>query len=152
MTTDSKRDELVLRRVIDAPRTLVFAAFTDPKHLEKWWGPHGFTSPMVDVDARPGGAMNIDMRSPDGVTYPGCGTYREVVEPERIVFTSGLTEGGVTKFEVLNTITLVDLAGKTELTLHARVLSQTPGMEAHLDGMAEGWSQSLEKLATHLST
>src|SRR5258708_9857059 len=85
----SPKQELILIRTFDAPRKLVWKAWIDPKHLEQWWGPRGFTSPVCQVDVRPGGAMRIDMRGPDGTVYPMTGVYQEVIEPERIVFTSG---------------------------------------------------------------
>ena len=80
--------ELVLTRVFDAPRELVFKAWTDAKRVAQWWGPHQFTNPVCELDARPGGAIRIHMRGPDGTVYPMTGVYQEVVEPERIVFTS----------------------------------------------------------------
>src|SRR5262249_12984936 len=73
---------IIIRRVIDAPRELVFEAFTDPEHLPHFWGPQGFTCPSCEVDLRVGGAFNLQMRGPDGVDYPCSGTYREIVPPE----------------------------------------------------------------------
>ena len=66
--------ELVITRIFDAPRELVFQAWTDPEHLKKWWGPHGFTNPVCDVDLRLGGRWSILMRGPDGTEYP-CGGH-----------------------------------------------------------------------------
>ena len=80
--------ELVLTRVFDAPRELVFKLWTDPKHVAQWWGPHGFTNLVCELDLRPGGAILIDMRGPDGIVYPITGVYQEVVRAERLVFTS----------------------------------------------------------------
>jgi uncharacterized protein YndB with AHSA1/START domain len=77
---------LVIARTFDAPRELVFKMFTDPEHLTRFWGPTGFTSNVREMDPRPGGAFCIDMRGPDGGIYPCKGVYREVVEPERIVY------------------------------------------------------------------
>lgn len=78
--------ELVLTRSFDAPRDLVFKVWTDPKHLAHWWGPHGFTTQIREMDVRPGGAWRYAMRGPDGNEYPFDGVYVEVVEPERLVF------------------------------------------------------------------
>src|SRR5208337_1503269 len=78
--------ELTLVRVYNAPRALVFKAFTDPVHLARWWGPHGFTTPVCEFDARPGGALCIHMRAPDGRIYIAQGEVREIVTPERLVF------------------------------------------------------------------
>jgi len=88
MATKEKEHELVPTRVFDAPRELVWKVWTDPKHVARWWGPHGFTNPVCELDVRPGGAIRIHMRGPDGTVYPMTGVYLEVVEPERIVFTS----------------------------------------------------------------
>jgi uncharacterized protein YndB with AHSA1/START domain len=78
--------ELTFTRVLDAPRDVVFRAWTDPAHLARWWGPNGFTSPVCELDIRPGGAIRIDMLGPDGRYFLMGGEYREIVPPERLVF------------------------------------------------------------------
>ncbi|MGA2539857.1 MAG: SRPBCC domain-containing protein, partial [Terracidiphilus sp.] len=70
---------LEISRLFNAPRELVYAAWTDPKQLAQWWGPKGFTNPRCEVDVRPGGKIHIDMRAPDGVVYPMAGAFREVI-------------------------------------------------------------------------
>ncbi len=85
----SDEREFVITRIIDAPRALMFKAWTDPAHLAQWWGPKDFTN-VCRTDVRPGGAYRIVMRSPDGVDYPIKGVYREIVEAERLVMTYGL--------------------------------------------------------------
>src|SRR3982074_2584510 len=80
--------EIVLTRVFDAPRELVFQAWIEPKRMAEWWGAHRFTNPAWELDVSPGGAIRIDMRGPDGVVYPMKGVFHEIVEPERLVFTS----------------------------------------------------------------
>jgi uncharacterized protein YndB with AHSA1/START domain len=144
--------EIVITRIFDAPRELVFKAWIDPKHVARWWGPQGFTNPVCELDARPGGAIHIHMRGPDGVVYPMKGVFREVVEPERLVFTTSAFEDeeGQPQLEGLTTVTFVEHEGKTKLTLHA-VARGTPEAAAALAGMEEGWSQSLDKLAGHLA-
>src|ERR1051326_3829034 len=82
--------ELVITRVFDAPREIVFEAWTDPAQLARWWGPHHFTNENVEIEPHAGGTFNIDMRAPDGTIYPNRGTVQEVVAPERFVFTSGM--------------------------------------------------------------
>ena len=77
--------ELVITRVYDAPRELVFRAWTDPKHMARWWGPKHFTNRVEQMDVRPGGAWRIVMCAPDGSEYPAQGVYREIVPPERLV-------------------------------------------------------------------
>jgi len=139
--------ELTLVRVYDAPRALVFKAFTDPVHLARWWGPHGFTTPLCEFDARPGGLLRVHMRAPDGSVHVTQGEVREIVAPERFAFTIALLEDdGSIRLENLTTVTLVEHAGKTELTLHVRVLQATAAGAPNLAGMQVGWSQSLERL------
>ena len=144
--------EVVITRILDAPRSLVFKAWTDPKHVAQWWGPHGFTTPVCELDVRPGGAIRIHMRGPDGTVYPMTGVYQEIVEPERLVFTgAALDEEGNPLFEVLNTVTLAEQGGKTTLTLQARVVKSTAEAIPYLEGMEAGWEQSLERLEAHLA-
>jgi uncharacterized protein YndB with AHSA1/START domain len=144
--------ELVLKRVLDAPRELVWKVWTDPAHLAQWWGPKGFTNPRCEWDARPGGAIHIDMRAPDGVVYPMSGVFKEVVEPERLVFvSSALDENGKSMFDVLNTMTLTEERGKTALTLQARVISVTERAPQYLKGMEMGWNMSFDRLAEYLA-
>jgi uncharacterized protein YndB with AHSA1/START domain len=139
--------ELVLTLVFNAPRNLVFQAWTDPKHPVRWWGPYGSTNPLCEADARPGGAILIHMRAPNGIVYPMKGVFKEVVNPERIVFSSGaMDEKGNFLFEVLNTVILAEQDGKTTLTLRARAVQTTPAAGQYLAGMEVGWTQSLERL------
>jgi uncharacterized protein YndB with AHSA1/START domain len=153
MATATRKDPSVLRettlvRRIDAPRARVFAAWIDARQLALWWGPNGFTNPVCEVDPRPGGAIRIDMRAPDGVVYPMDGVFHEIVAPERIVFTSRAFEADTNKtlIKALNTITFADEGGKTRLTVEARVLELAPEFAAAAAGMEEGWSQSLVRL------
>ena len=149
--TESSQWDLVMTRTFDAPRELVFKAWTDPQQVQQWWGPHGFTNPRCEVDARRGGAIRIDMRGPNGVVYPMKAVFEEVTEPERLVFvTSALDDKGNSMFEVRNTVVFVDRGGKTELTLEAQVLRATAVAPQYLKGMEIGWSQSLERLQAHV--
>ncbi|MGH6973974.1 MAG: SRPBCC domain-containing protein [Stellaceae bacterium] len=144
--------DLVITRVYDAPRELVFSLWTDPKHLAEWWGPRGFTNPVCEADARPGGAMRIHMRAPEGTVYPMTGVFREVVAPERLVFASGALDGnGKPLFEVLTVVTFEDQGGKTRLTLRATVIMQTDAAAPYLAGMDQGWNQSLDRLAERVA-
>ncbi len=148
---ESAQRELVMTRIFDAPRELVFKAWTDPKHVAQWWGPKGFTNPVCEMDLRPGGSLRIVMRAPDGVDYPTTGVFREIVEPERLVFTDvALDEKGNPVLEGLTIVTLAEHGGKTKLTLHTAQTS-TIGFVAEatkkLEGMEEGWTQSLDRLA-----
>lgn len=144
--------DVVLSRVFEAPRELVWKAWTEPARLAAWWGPHGFSNPACEVDLRPGGAIRIDMRGPDGTVYPMTGIIREVVPPERLVFSSAaLDPAGRPLFEVLNTVTFEPAGGRTLLTVHARVTQETGGAAPYLAGQTIGWSQSLERLTALLA-
>lgn len=94
-------NEVILTRLVNAPRVLVFKAWTDPKHLVQWWGPLGFTS-VCELDPRPGGRYRVIMRSPEGIDYPLRGVYLEVKEPERLVFTNILDKHPAAWHELLN--------------------------------------------------
>jgi uncharacterized protein YndB with AHSA1/START domain len=144
---------LVLTRVFDAPRELVFRAWTEPKRVAEWWGPKGFTNSRCELDVRPGGAIRIDMRGPDGTVYPMTGKYNEVVEPERIVFTAwAVGPEGRNLFEVLTTVTLTEQGGRTALRMEARVVEATPEAAPSIAGMRPGWEQSLDRFGEYLAT
>jgi len=150
--TPKEGHELVLTRIFDAPRELVFKAWTDPKIVAQWWGPHRFTNPVCELDARPGGAIRIHMRGPDGTVYPMTGTYQEIVEPERIVFTSAaLDAAGNPMFELLTTVTFAEEGGKTKQILRTRVIKSTAEAAPYLAGMEAGWTQSLDRLTAYLA-
>jgi uncharacterized protein YndB with AHSA1/START domain len=139
--------KLMLRHEFEASRRVVFRAWTDPKRLARWWGPHGFTNPVCELDARPGGAIRIEMRGPDGVVYPMTGVVRELVAPERLVLAcTPLDEAGKAIFEVVNTAIFSERAGRTTLALDARVVASTPAAGKYLAGMEDGWRQSLDRL------
>jgi len=145
--------KLVLTRVFDAPRDLVFRAWTDPLQLAQWWGPTGFTNPLCELDLKPHGEIRIDMRGPDGKVYPMSGAFREIVESERLVFTSAaLNATGKPIFENLNTVTFEEFEGnKTLLTVNVRVLWETPEAAPSLDGMSMGWSLTIDRLANFIA-
>src|SRR5688500_5627155 len=144
--------KFVFTRVFDAPRELVFKVWTDPKHVQQWWGPHGFTNPRCDWDARPGRPIYVDMQGPDGTIYPMTGEFREIVEPERLVFLSAVPDGkGGSLFEVLNTVTFNERNGKTTISLTAQIVRKSPGADVYLKGMNEGWTQSLDRLAAYVA-
>jgi uncharacterized protein YndB with AHSA1/START domain len=148
---DPAARDLVLTRVVDAPRDLVFKAWTEPGRVARWWGPRGFTNPVCELDARPDGAIRIDMRAPNGTVYPMSGVFNEIVPPERLVFTSAALDArGRPLFEILNTVTFADRGGRTALTLEARVVTATPQGAPHLAGAETGWNQSLDRLGAYL--
>ena len=144
--------EITLTRTFDAPRSLVFKAWTEAEHVAQWWGPQGFTNPVCEVDARVGGAVRIHMQGPDGGIYPMRGVFQELVPPERIVLLTGVDEAdGNTRFEVLTTVTLVEEEGRTKLTLRAKVVIATADAVMNIAGMEPGWSQSLDRLQAHVA-
>jgi uncharacterized protein YndB with AHSA1/START domain len=151
-----RRQEIVITRVLNAPRELVWKAWTDPDHFKRWWGPKDFTAPFCQIDLRVGGKYLNCMRSPQGREYWGTGVYREVVPFERLVFTDSFSdaEGNVVPatyygmpadfpLEMLVTVTFEDEAGKTRMTLKHENL---PAGEMS-EQTGAGWSQSFDKLA-----
>ena len=147
------KPDLVITRDIDAARNLVFEAWINPKHLAKWWGPEGFSNPRCELDVRPGGAIRIDMRGPDGTIYFMGGFYQEIVEPEKLVFSSSPLDGlGHPLLDVLHTITFIDRGAKTRLTTQTQVLRSTDESIPYLEGMDEGWKQSLDRLNDYVQT
>jgi uncharacterized protein YndB with AHSA1/START domain len=139
--------EIEITRIVDAPAEMVFDAFTRPEHLEKWWGPEGFTVSAVESDPRPGGVFALVMTGPDGVNYPMRGVFREVDRPDRLVTEeSAVDDGGRPLVSAVTTITFAEHDGKTELTLRATGTALTAEAVQMLDGMELGWVQSLRHL------
>ncbi len=158
MTTKTKPPEdyagreFTITREFAAPRELVFKACTDPNHLAQWWGPKGFSNPVCEWEARPGGKIYVVMRSPDGTDYPMGGEVREVAPPEKLVTVTGaLDEQGKFLFEFLHTMTLTEHNGKTTLTMHSRVISATADAGRYIGGFEMGMTLSLERLSEHLA-
>ncbi len=152
-TMEPSEWDLVITRVFDAPRELVFKAWTETKHMAQWWGPNGFTNPVCELDVRAGGAIRIHMRAPNGVVYPMKGVFEEIDQPQRLVFIgSALDEKGNSMFDVLNIVIFAEQHGKTALTLKARVIKATARAPQYLQGMQAGWMQSLDKLGAHLDS
>lgn len=152
-TVETSEWDLVMTRVFDAPRELVFQAWTETRHVAQWWGPNGFTNPVCEMDVRVGGAIRIDMRAPDGVVYPMSGVFQEIARPERLVFVgSALDDQGNSMFDVLNTVLFAEQHGKTTLTLQMRVIKATAQAPQYLKGMEAGWTQSLDRLGAHLGS
>jgi uncharacterized protein YndB with AHSA1/START domain len=145
-------NEVTVTRLLNAPRAMVFKAWTDPNQVAEWWGPQQFTNRIRKWDAQAGGGIDLDMIGPDGSVYPMSGKFQEVVPSDRLVFTSSaLDPAGKPIFEVLTTITLAEVAGRTTLTMHAEVISQGPDAQQYLAGMEAGWTQSLERLESLLA-
>ena len=140
--------ELVITRVFDAPRPLVFKAWTEPDRLVRWWGPQGFTTPSCTTDVRPGGAFRFCMRSPEGTDHWLRGVYREIVEPERLVCTWAWEDAERKPgHETLLTVTFAEHGAKTKLTLQQAVFETVTARNGH----QEGWTSALDRLAECLA-
>ena len=143
-TSESAKRALVIERIFDAPRSLVFEAWTKPEHLRNWFCPKGFTVPACEMDFRIGGRYRLCMRSAEGREHLVHGEYREIVAGERIVFTGILEADGN---EILTTITLADHHGKTKLVVH-----QTYSFESDSTrGAPQGWTETLERLDAYVA-
>jgi uncharacterized protein YndB with AHSA1/START domain len=148
-TTPSDR-EVVMTREVDAPRELVFDAWTNPEHVRQWMlGPSGWTMPVCEIDLRPGGAWHFVWRRADGTEMEMRGEYREVTPPERLVSTESW--GGDWP-ETINTVTLSEEDGKTTITQAVLYPSQEARDAALETGMKDGVSQSFDRLAEHVRT
>jgi uncharacterized protein YndB with AHSA1/START domain len=140
---------LVITRVFDAPRSLVFKAWTESERMANWFGPRGFTSKVLKNDLRPGGAYRVHMGGPDGDHWLQ-GVYREVVPPERLAMVGNWADadGNPTRPETTLTLLFEDVGGKTRLTLHQAVFESVSARNEHNNG----WSSSLDCLAEYLAT
>jgi uncharacterized protein YndB with AHSA1/START domain len=148
LVTEPADRVLVITRVFDAPRSLVFKAWTDSEHMVHWFGPRGFKSTVLKNDLRPGGAYRIHMLGPDGDHWTQ-GVYREVVPPERLVMVGSWADahGNPTRPETTLTLLFEDHGGKTKLTLHNAVFESVTARDAH----QSGWTSSLDCLAEYLA-
>src|SRR5262245_31258292 len=143
-----KRESTVsLTRVLDAPRERVFAAWTDARQLERWFGPDGFTLHSAETDPRPGGRFRICLRSPAGDEIRVRGVYRELTAPERVVITCTAYDAkGVAQLEEVISVTLADENGRTRLSLNATAGGAGPEAERMIAGMPNGWNQTVARL------
>lgn len=149
--------ELTITRTFDAPRELVWKAWTDPRLLRQWFGPRGVTNPICEVDARKGGTIYIVMEAgPElgpakGMKWPMKGTFDEVVPNERFVFTgAALDDKQGILLQNRQTVTLEDVGGKTKMTLHVAVIMVTKNAEQAIAGMEIGFNQQTDKLGEFL--
>lgn len=135
--------ELTLTRTFDAPRALVFKAWTQPEHLVRWLGPEGFQGHSIRLDPKPGGSWRACIDSPEGEANWMGGIYHVVEPPERLAFTFAWDSTG---FETLVTITLAEIAGKTTMTFHQAPFASIDSRDSH----AGGWRSSFDRLARYL--
>ena len=154
MTDENSDRELVLTRLIDAPREKLYRAGTDAELLKQWFAPKPWTTPHAELDVRPGGASLVVMRSPDGNDMPCPGVYLEVVPNQRLVFTDAYTSAWQPSQKPFMTVILTfeDEGGKTRYT--ARVRHWTVAdREAHEKmGFHQGWGQCADQLAALAAT
>lgn len=147
--TPASDRELVLARIIDAPREKVYRAWTDAELLPKWFAPLPWTTSSARLDVRPGGGSTVVMRSPEGVDYPSAGIYLEVVPNEKLVFTDAFTEGWKPSEKPFMAVELTfEDAGNGQTRYTARVRHWSiEDKEAHEKmGFHEGWGQCTEQL------
>lgn len=148
MTDAADARELVLSRLIDAPRAALYRCWTEPELLKRWFTPAPFTTTVAEVDVRPGGSSFIVMRGPDGVEYPNRGVYLDVVANERIVFTDAYTADWRPSEKPYFTgiITFADEDGKTRYIARGRHWTQEDA-DAHAKmGFHEGWGAAADQL------
>jgi len=152
---------IVITHLLAAPREQVFKAWTDPEHFVGWWGPNGFTTPVCRMDVRPGGVLHYCMRSPEGRDFWGKGVYREILEPERIVYADRFADAKGNPIEpahyglspswpseTLVSVTFAAHEGRTKLTLEHAVGSAP---ESECEMCRQGWTESLDRLAAFLA-
>ena len=165
MDARNNTQEFVISRVFDAPRDLVWQAFTDPERMKQWWGPKGVTVVHSKMDLRPSGTYHYAMRTPDGTVMWGKFVYREITPPSRIVFVNSFSDeaGGVTRhpmapnwpLQMLSAFTFEAEGAKTRFTVKWSPLNATDEEKATFaaghDSMQQGWSGTLEQLEAYLA-
>jgi uncharacterized protein YndB with AHSA1/START domain len=149
ITTPSET-EVLISRTVNAPRRLVFAAYTEPQHVQHWLlGPEGWTMPVCEIDLRPGGTWRYVWRKNDGSEMEMIGEYKEVAPPERLVSTEAW--GGDWP-ETLNTLILTEEAGKTTIEQWVRYVSREARDAAMQTGMEDGAVVSYNRLESYLAS
>jgi uncharacterized protein YndB with AHSA1/START domain len=149
MSTESK-DELLITRTFNAPRALVWQAWTDPRHIMQWWGPAGFNNETCATDLRVGGRFRLEMRAPDGNVYSCIGTFREIVEHERIVYDGEAADehpcgAGIPPRAVV-TVSFTAQDGKTHLTLHICFASAERKSAVAEARFVVSWEEAMQRL------
>lgn len=165
--TTSQGADFVTARVFDAPRDLVWKAFSEPERMKEWWGPKGFSVIRWSMDYRPGGTYHYGMKAPNGTEMWGKFRYREITPPERMVFINSFSDeaGGTTRhpmaptwpLETLSTFTFEEEpGGKTRVTIRWSPYNATPEEQATFDAshdsMRGGWGGTMDQLAEYLKT
>jgi uncharacterized protein YndB with AHSA1/START domain len=152
LVAETGKPTMVLTRVFDAPRRLVFEAYSRPEHVSRWWGPRDYALIVCEMDFRPGGAWRFVLRAPDGREHPFKGVYREIEPPERLVYTFIYDVEGIRGHEAVETLAFEERDGRTTLT-NTMVHKTVEARDGHLQaGMEAGASETLERLAEILQT
>jgi uncharacterized protein YndB with AHSA1/START domain len=148
-TSTTADRELVFTRLFNAPRELVYQAFTQPEHVVHWWGPRGFTNTILEMDVRPGGVWRLIMHGPDGTDYPNRIEFTEVVPPERLAWAHGDFE----RIHFHSTVTFEPEEGKTRLTMTLLFATAAERQQtADRYGAIEGNKQTMDRLEEYLPT
>jgi uncharacterized protein YndB with AHSA1/START domain len=150
---DPRRD-LVLERVVDVPRELVWAAWTQPEHLRHWFTPKPWTVTDCEIDLRPGGIFRTVMRSPDGKEFPNIGCYLEVVPNERLVWTDALLPGyRPAENPFMTAIITLEARGKGTRYIATAIHGDEAARKKHEEmGFHQGWATALDQLVAHVKT
>jgi uncharacterized protein YndB with AHSA1/START domain len=149
MTVEVRGDlEIVMSRVFDAPRELVYKAHTEPEHVARWWRPRGTTLPVCEIDLRAGGRWRFVIRKADGTEYVFFGVFREIVPPERLVWTFSFEP--MPDAMSVETITFEDIDGKTKVTATSVFDSRESRDGMVASGMESGATETWDRLAEHL--
>jgi uncharacterized protein YndB with AHSA1/START domain len=149
--SDTTDREMVITRLINAPRELVWKAWTDPKHVVHWWGPNGFTNTIHEMNVKPGGVWRFMMHGPNGMDFPNKIVFNEVVKPERLIYTHS-SEEEIDPNMFQTTVTFEDQQGKTWLTMRA-VFASAEELNRVIKeyGAKEGGTQTLNRLEEYLA-
>jgi uncharacterized protein YndB with AHSA1/START domain len=144
--------DAVFTKTYKVSRKELFSAWSNEKKVALWWGPYGFTNPVCRWDAKARGDIYIQMTAPDGMVFPLKGFFYEVITPEQLVFVTRAFEDGRgnVQLEVLTSVILTELQGRTKLTVETTVMRSTPEVYCFFEIMHEGWKQSLKKLEKFL--
>ena len=154
MTEPHSDRDLVLTRLIDAPRRALYRAWTEPELLKRWFAPLPYETPHAELDVRPGGASLVVMRGPDGVEFPNRGVFLEVVPDARLVFTDAYTSAWEPSPKPFMTVVLTfeDEAGKTRYTARVRHWTAADRQAHEAMGFHQGWGQCADQLAALAAT
>ncbi len=143
-------NDIFITRTFDAPQELVWQMFTEPRHMVNWWGPKGFTTPVCEIDLRPGGIWHYVMRAPDGSEFSVDHVYHEITALERIVY--GPPASDPARPQAVHTLTFEAQGSKTKVSLHTQLPSATERDEMMRRGFAQGVGEGLDTLEAYLRT